>query len=56
MYKATSKGVIKEGRKLPPLTEEDKETIREMFNELSELALSREANIWDGNELIIKRT
>lgn len=55
MYKATSKGVVKEGRELPPLTEEDKGTIREMFNELSKLALSKGANIWDGDELIVKR-
>lgn len=56
MYKATSRGVIKEGRKLPPLTEEDKKTIRDMFDEMSELALSKRANIWDGEELIVKRT
>lgn len=56
MYKTTNKGIIKEGGKLPPLTEEDREVIKEMFDLLSELAISKGANIWDGEELIIKRT
>lgn len=55
MYKATSRGIVKEGRKLPPLTEEDKEVIREIFDELSWLATSKGANAWSGEELTIKR-
>lgn len=50
MYKAIRDGVIKVGRKLPPLTEEDRETIRKMFEEFSQPTLVKEAGIWKSIE------
>lgn len=47
MYKATENGIIKEGRALPPLTEEDRRTILSLFvDSAKHRNIHKEDGIW----------
>ena len=49
MFKATSKGIVKVGKKAVKLTEEDAEAIEEMFKEFSQPTLYKKDGVWKEN-------
>lgn len=49
MFKSTSKGIVKVGKKPVKLTKEDAETIEEMFKEFSQPTLYKENGVWKEN-------